>query len=48
MKPSSSFFAQATDCLIDWPDISRATIPGWMLRFQICTAISGGAEEPGM
>ena len=47
MKPSNSSFAQAIDCLIDWPDISRDTMPGWMLRFQICTAISGGADEPG-
>jgi hypothetical protein len=48
MKPSNSSFAQAIDCLIDWPDCSLATMPAGRERFQICTAMSGGAEEPAI
>ena len=48
VKPSSSSFAQAIDCSIVLPANSFATMPGMIPRFHICTAISGGADEPGM
>ena len=48
MKPSNSSFAQAIVCSIVFPVRIRATIPGMTARFHICTAISGGAEDPVM
>jgi len=45
-KPSSSSFAQAIVWSMVFPVRTRATMPGMTARFHICTAISGGAEEP--
>jgi hypothetical protein len=48
VKPSSSSFAQAIACGMVCPDTSFDTIVGMVPRFHICTAMSGGADEPVM
>ncbi len=46
VNPSSSSFAQAMVWSMVWPANSLATMVGIMPRFQICTAISGGPDDP--
>lgn len=48
VKPSSSSFAQSIACWMVWPDTSFDTMVGMVPRFHICTAMSGGADEPVM